>query len=157
MVCIDSKGSYIRGSQNRLIAVLGIEDLVIVDTDDALLVTTHDHSQKVKSIISALEEDGRNEVVAHASKTLPWGQAIKMQSGKSFNLTMLRIEPGRTLLFDEMDHYHRLLTFSEGQGVFTNKNGINHFTPGDVVEVKEGKQQLPQLRQRNRRHRRDPI
>ncbi|WP_321446526.1 sugar phosphate nucleotidyltransferase [uncultured Cohaesibacter sp.] len=138
VVCIDSKDSYIRGSQNRLIAVLGIEDLVIVDTDDALLVTTHDHSQKVKSIISTLEEDGRNEVVAHASKTLPWGQAIKMQSGKSFNLTMLRIEPGRTLLFDEMAHYHRLLTFSEGQGVFTNKAGISQFTPGDVVEVKEG-------------------
>lgn len=140
VVCIDTNNSYIRGSNHRLIAALGVDDLVIVDTDDALLVTTHDHSQKVKSVIHALEEDGRNEVVAHATKQYPWGQSVKMQSGKSFSLLMLRVEPQKSLLFEAMDDHHRLLTFSEGQGVFTKQSVIQQSAPGDVVEVKEGEE-----------------
>ncbi|TLP47170.1 mannose-1-phosphate guanylyltransferase/mannose-6-phosphate isomerase [Cohaesibacter sp. CAU 1516] len=137
VVCIESNNSYIRGSNNRLVAALGVDNLVIVDTDDALLVTTHEHSQKVKSVIQALEQDGRKEVVTHATKQFAWGQFVELQSGNQFNLAMLRVEPGKSLLFDDKADCHRLLSFSEGQGSFSKGAIITPVIPGEVLEIKE--------------------
>jgi mannose-1-phosphate guanylyltransferase len=54
-VVIDSRGNLVRTSADKLIALVGVENLVVVDTDDALLVTTHSHAQRVKEVIAELE------------------------------------------------------------------------------------------------------
>lgn len=65
VVCIETSNSLIRAG-SKLVTVIGLEDVIIVDTADALLVTNHANAQKVKEAVSRLKADGRVEVVQHA-------------------------------------------------------------------------------------------
>ncbi len=62
LLCIDSTGNIVR-SDGRLVALLGVDDLIIVDTPDALLVTRKIHAQRIKEIINRLESDGRSDLL----------------------------------------------------------------------------------------------
>jgi len=64
VLCIDTHNSLVRGC-GRLIAVIGMDDVIIVDTPDALLVTNHKNAQRVKDAVTALKHDGRMEVQCH--------------------------------------------------------------------------------------------
>jgi len=62
LLSIDSTGNIVR-SDKRLVALLGVDDLIVVDTPDALLVTRKCHAQRIKEIIIRLEEDGRDNLL----------------------------------------------------------------------------------------------
>jgi mannose-1-phosphate guanylyltransferase len=61
VVTVDTRGSYVRGSNGKVIAVVGLEDVVVVDTDDALLVMPRSRSQDVRDVVNALKAQKRNE------------------------------------------------------------------------------------------------
>jgi mannose-1-phosphate guanylyltransferase len=61
VVAVDTRGSYVRGGKGKVIAVVGLEDIVVVDTDDALLVMPRSRSQDVRAVVNALKAQKRNE------------------------------------------------------------------------------------------------
>ncbi|WP_306132368.1 mannose-1-phosphate guanylyltransferase [Roseivivax marinus] len=69
VMCIETSNSLIRAS-DKLVTVIGLEDVIIVDTADALLVTNHKNAQKVKEAVSVLKADGRIEVISHVEKAI---------------------------------------------------------------------------------------
>jgi mannose-1-phosphate guanylyltransferase/mannose-6-phosphate isomerase len=88
--------SYIYSS-NRMIATIGINDLVIVDTPDAILVSSKEHDQKVKQIVELLDKKGRNEQLHHRKVYRPWGWYDSIESGEHFQVKRLHVNPGAKL------------------------------------------------------------
>ena len=95
VMAMDTTNSLIR-SDGRLVVVVGLDDVIVVDTKDALLVTNKAHAQKVKQVVEALKSKNRPEVVSHAYATKPWGGVEDLISQTGYKLEMLTVRPGST-------------------------------------------------------------
>jgi mannose-1-phosphate guanylyltransferase len=103
-ISLDSCNNYIRGD-NKLIATLGIKNLVIVDTKDALLVAHKDHVEKVKQLVDQLKADQRSEYIHHREVYRPWGKYDLMDQGSRFQVKRITVKP-KAKLSVQM-HHHR--------------------------------------------------
>lgn len=92
-------------SQSRMVALLGVEDLVVVETADAVLVTRRDQSQNVKTIVDKLNAAKRSEQVNHRRVYRPWGYYESMDAGERFQVKRLVVNPGGRLSLQM--HHHR--------------------------------------------------
>jgi mannose-1-phosphate guanylyltransferase/mannose-6-phosphate isomerase len=92
----DSQGSYLR-SEGRLIAAVGVENLVIVETSDALLVSTREHADDVKLAVEQLKRSRRTEHAIHRRVYRPWGYYESIDSGDAFQVKRLMLKPGARL------------------------------------------------------------
>jgi mannose-1-phosphate guanylyltransferase/mannose-6-phosphate isomerase len=92
-------------SQHRLVACVGLDDVVVIETPDAVMVARRDKAQDVKSIVSKLREAGRPECVAHRKVQRPWGSYDSVDSGERFQVKRIVVEPGASLSLQM--HYHR--------------------------------------------------
>ena len=92
----DTKDSLIFG-ERRLVATLGIEGLVIVDTDDALLVADRSRSQEVREVVEDLKRGNRPEHLSHRRVYRPWGYFESIDAGERFQVKRLMVRPGHAL------------------------------------------------------------
>ncbi|EJD6410998.1 mannose-1-phosphate guanylyltransferase/mannose-6-phosphate isomerase [Providencia huaxiensis] len=99
-----SKRCFIH-AEDRLITTVGIEDLVIVDTKDALLVAHRDKVQNVKNIVSILKENARNEVLHHREVYRPYGKHDHIAEGERYHVKKVIVKPGQKTSMQL--HYHR--------------------------------------------------
>lgn len=100
----DSHDCLIR-SEGPLTAVLGIDDAVVVVTDDAVLVTSRHHAQDVKRVCERLKRERRREVLHHNRVYRPWGFYQTVHAGERFQVKRLTVHPGGKLSLQK--HYHR--------------------------------------------------
>lgn len=91
-----TRNSYLRGD-GLLVAAVGVENLVVVASKDAVLVTTHDHAQDVKKIVEELERRGSTSHMHHRRVVRPWGSYESLESGESFQVKLLIVNPGARL------------------------------------------------------------
>jgi mannose-1-phosphate guanylyltransferase len=103
-ICIDTKNTLIRGDE-RLIATIGVDDLVIVDTKDALLVAKKDQSQEVKEVTNKLKKKGRSEYFSHREVYRPWGKYDSIDQGERYQVKLITVKPGQKLSLQM--HHHR--------------------------------------------------
>lgn len=92
-------------SEQRLVAVVGVDDLVVVETADAVLVTNQAHAQQVKDVVAALHAQKRDEAVSHRRVFRPWGSYEGIDHGARFQVKRITVNPGATLSLQM--HYHR--------------------------------------------------
>ena len=95
VLTLDTTNSLIR-SDGRLVVVVGMDDVIVVDTKDALLVTNRAHAQKVKQVVEALKSGNRAEVVRHMYHSKPWGKVEDLISEAGYKLELLTVRPGST-------------------------------------------------------------
>ena len=81
----------------RLVATLGVEDLIIVDTDDALLVADRSRSQDVREVVEDLKRANRSEHLSHTRVYRPWGYYESIDAGERFQVKRLMVKPGAAL------------------------------------------------------------
>ena len=91
-----SRDNYIR-PHNRIVATVGVDDLVIVDTADAVLVAAKDRVQDVKAIVNRLNELGRPETELHREVYRPWGKYDSVDAGDRFQVKRITVNPGGKL------------------------------------------------------------
>lgn len=89
----------------RLIAAIGLEDCLIVETGDAILVSRGGHSQKVKGLINKLRADNRREVSEHLTTFRPWGSYTVLEEGPRYKIKRIVVNPCEWLSLQK--HYHR--------------------------------------------------
>jgi mannose-1-phosphate guanylyltransferase/mannose-6-phosphate isomerase len=89
----------------RLVALIGLDDVVVVDTDDALLVAHKDRVQEVKDIVSTLKAQSRPQAVWHRKVYRPWGSYDGIDSGERFQVKRIIVKPGASLSLQM--HHHR--------------------------------------------------
>ncbi len=95
-VAVDIKGSQLH-SQGPLIAALGIENLTVVATSDAILVMPNDRAQDVRLLVEKMGDEGRDELDGSAIGYRPWGYYEEIDSGPGFKVKRLVVNPGQTL------------------------------------------------------------
>ncbi|MCH7816952.1 MAG: mannose-1-phosphate guanylyltransferase/mannose-6-phosphate isomerase [Proteobacteria bacterium] len=114
----DVAGSYIE-AQSRLVAVVGIEDAVIVETPDAVLVASRSKAQAVKQIVAQLEAGKRDESINHSLVHRPWGSFQSLARGDGYQVKHLVINPGDSLSLQTHQHRSEHWTVIKGAGLIT--------------------------------------
>jgi mannose-1-phosphate guanylyltransferase/mannose-6-phosphate isomerase len=99
-----ARNCYLR-SEHRLVVGLGVEDLVVVETDDAVLVAHRDRAQEVKAIVGQLEAAGAREGKAHRRIYRPWGSYDGIVEGERWQVKKIVVNPGASLSLQM--HHHR--------------------------------------------------
>lgn len=104
IITMETKESMIIGDK-RLIATIGLQDCLIVETSDALLVAKRGHAQKVKDIVKRLKLEDRKEVSEHVTTYRPWGSYTILEEGERYKIKRVVVNPGERLSLQK--HYHR--------------------------------------------------
>lgn len=118
-------GSYIHAGES-LVAAIGLSNLIIVETKDALLVASKDRTQEVKTIVKRLKLEKREEVRLHKKVFRPWGSYECVDCGERFQAKRIMVNPGATLSLQR--HFHR----AEHWVVV---KGTAHITNGDQAII----------------------
>lgn len=103
-VTVDSHNSIVWGDR-RMVAALGLEDTIIIDTHDATLVCPKDRCQDVRKVVEVLKERGSEEAVTHRTMRRPWGSWTVIEQGPGFKIKMIEVKPGARL--SSQEHQHR--------------------------------------------------
>lgn len=93
---LDSRNTFVR-AETRFVAALGVENLVVVDTPDALLVAHKDASQAVKDVVAHLKKSGTALAVDHVITHRPWGTYEVLIEGEGFKVKRIEVKPGASL------------------------------------------------------------
>jgi mannose-1-phosphate guanylyltransferase/mannose-6-phosphate isomerase len=104
VVDIDTKNSLIIGGK-RLISTVGLEDVVVIETEDAVFLGKKGESQKVKALVEELIKQGKKESVEHLTIYRPWGSYTVLEEGARYKVKRIVVEPMQTLSLQM--HYHR--------------------------------------------------
>ena len=99
-----ARNCYLR-SEHRLVVGLGVEDLVVVETDDVVLVAHRDRAQDIKGIVGLLEKEGAPESKAHRKIYRPWGSYDGVTEGDRWQVKRIVVNPGASLSLQM--HHHR--------------------------------------------------
>jgi len=89
----------------RLVALVGVRNLVVVETPDAMLVADRSRSQDVKHIVNALQQQLRDEHILHRKVHRPWGSYDSIDEGRRFKVKRIQVNPGASLSLQK--HHER--------------------------------------------------
>ena len=154
----NSKNSLVHAS-SRLVSVVGVENLVIVETADAVLVADRKNSQDVKNIVGQLEAQQREEKNLHRKVSRPWGWYDSVDEGERFKVKRIQVKPGATLSL-QMQHHRpehgivvkgtaeitngdKVLLLNENQSTYIPQGQTHRLanpgkTPLEIIEVQSG-------------------
>ncbi len=104
VLTVDSHNSFIH-AQSKLVAVIGVHDLVVVETADAVMIAPKDRVQEVKQIVDQLKQLGRSEADLHRKASRPWGNYDLVDSGERHQTKRIIVKPGAKLSLQR--HHHR--------------------------------------------------
>ncbi|MEZ8042128.1 mannose-1-phosphate guanylyltransferase/mannose-6-phosphate isomerase [Vibrio sp. 1F263] len=104
VITVESTNNYIF-AENKLVSTVGVDNLVVIETKDAILVADKDKVQDVKEIVNKLKEAGRTEQQIHREVYRPWGKYDAIDSGVRDQVKRITVQPGEKLSIQK--HYHR--------------------------------------------------
>ncbi|MGB5679337.1 MAG: cupin domain-containing protein, partial [Gammaproteobacteria bacterium] len=99
-----TSNSYVRAN-NRLVVTLGVDNMIVVDTDDALLVASRDNVQDIKTIVEELSKENREEVSLHKTVYRPWGHYQGIDAGPHYQVKRITVSPAAAISLQM--HHHR--------------------------------------------------
>ena len=147
----DEDGNYCRGrilagdtqnslllSGSRLVAVLGLEGTIIVDTDDALLVCARERAQEVKGLAEALERERAPEYLHHRTVNRPWGHFTSLAMGASYQVKRISILPGKRLSLQSHRYRSEHWVVVEGEATVTIDEKVHRLQAGETVYIPVG-------------------
>lgn len=102
-VSIDTRGTFVH-AEDRVVATIGVENLVIIDTTDALLIAHRDQLQRVKEVVGELKARGHESYKIHKTVSRPWGTYTVLEGGPGFKIKRIEVKPGASL---SLQMHHR--------------------------------------------------
>jgi mannose-1-phosphate guanylyltransferase len=103
-IAIGTRDTFVH-ARDRVVATVGVENLVIVDTPDAILVAHRDHLQRVKEVVGELKARGHEAYMLHKTVSRPWGSYTVLEEGPGFKIKRIVVKPGASLSLQM--HHHR--------------------------------------------------
>jgi mannose-1-phosphate guanylyltransferase/mannose-6-phosphate isomerase len=154
----DTRNTLVHAS-HRLVSLVGVEDLIVIETPDAVMVAKKNRSQDVKHIVNALNTNGREEHALHRKVHRPWGWYDSVDEGGCFKVKRILVKPGAALSLQK--HHHRaehwivvkgsaeitngekVLTLSENQSTYIPSGELHRLknpgaSPLEIIEVQSG-------------------
>jgi mannose-1-phosphate guanylyltransferase/mannose-6-phosphate isomerase len=103
VIAVDCRNALIQ-SNKRLVAAIGVEDLNIVETADAVLITKRGESQRVREVVDVLKRNNAQEHVAHLTVQRPWGSYTVLENADDFKMKRITVKPGQSLSLQRHSH-----------------------------------------------------
>ena len=159
VILYEVKNSYIHSS-NRLVVAIGVSNLVIIDTQDALLVSDKKDTQSIKNIVEKLNKNDRSESINHRIIYRPWGHFDSIDYGKGFQVKRIYVNPGAKISLQKHQHRaehwvivkgvalitcgNQVFELKENQSTYIPKGEIHRLenreeTPLEIIEIQTGK------------------
>jgi mannose-1-phosphate guanylyltransferase/mannose-6-phosphate isomerase len=145
----ETTNTYINAN-HHVVATIGIDNLIIVDTSDAIFIATQDKAQEVKKIVEQLQQQDRKEQFYHRKVFRPWGWYDSIESGEHFQVKRLHINPGAKLSLQmhrkRAEHWVVVMgvaTAINGEEVLTLNKGESTYIPLGVTHAIENKTREP--------------
>ena len=158
VLCIDSTDSYVNAS-SRMVSLVGIDNVIVVETADAVLVADKARSQDVKKVVEQLKAQRREESDLHRKVCRPWGWYDSIDEGDRFKVKRIQVAPGASLSLQK--HYQRaehwivvkgtaevtcgdqVITLTENQSTYIPLGEVHRLanpgkTPLEIIEVQSG-------------------
>lgn len=159
----DNKGNVIKGdvstigttntyinAHHHMVATIGVDNLIIIDTPDATLVATQDKAHEVKSIVESLHKDGRTEGGEHRKVHRPWGWYDSIESGEYFQVKRLHVKSGAKLSLQKHQKRAEHWVVVKGTATVTNdkktfdlEKGESTYIPIGIIHALENKTNEP--------------
>jgi len=134
----DCQNSLIQSSQGRLVAGLGLRDVAVIDTPDALLVLSRDRAQDVRQLVDRLGEKNRREVKDHRRVHRPWGWYESIDSGANHQVKILTINPGGRLSLQSHKHRSEHWVVVRGTAQVTLDKDVRQVSENESIYVPAG-------------------
>lgn len=133
----NSKNSLIHAS-SRLVSAVGVENLIIVETADAVLVADRKNSQDVKNIVTQLEVQQREEKNLHRKVSRPWGWYDSVDEGERFKVKRIQVKPGASLSLQMHHHRAEHWIVVKGTAEITNGDKVLILTENQSTYIPQG-------------------
>ncbi len=124
--------------RNRLIACLGLNDLIIVDTPDALLITRKDKSEDVKNVVDMLKKNKRQEYFLHQTVKRSWGKYTVLDRGDGFKVKLVEVKPGKTLTLQKHTRRSEHWVVLEGKAKAIRDKKVNYVKANESIFIPSG-------------------
>ena len=133
----NSKNSLVHAS-SRLVSAVGVENLIIIETADAVLVADRKNSQDVKNIVGQLEAQKREEKNLHRKVSRPWGWYDSVDEGERFKVKRIQVKPGASLSLQMHHHRAEHWIVVKGTAQITNGDQVNTLTENQSTYIPQG-------------------
>jgi mannose-1-phosphate guanylyltransferase/mannose-6-phosphate isomerase len=158
VLCTDSRNTLVHAT-SRLVSLVGVDDLIVIETPDAVLVADRTRSQDVKHIVNTLGKQGREEQTLHRKVHRPWGWYDTIDEGDGFKVKRIQVKPGASISLQK--HHHRaehwivvrgtaeinngnqILFLNENQSTYISLGVVHRLAnpgsnPLEIIEVQSG-------------------
>ncbi|MBW3567184.1 MAG: mannose-1-phosphate guanylyltransferase/mannose-6-phosphate isomerase [Proteobacteria bacterium] len=136
-VLVDASDNYVN-ADGRLVAVVGVNDLVIVDTPDALLIGHREKTQKVKEVVEHLRLRDHESARLHRTVHRPWGTYTVLEEGKDFKMKRIVVKPGATLSLQMHHHRSEHWVIVQGNAEVVNGDEVLRLTKDQSTYIPAG-------------------
>jgi len=131
---LESENSLIRGDR-RLVATVGLKDLIVVDTEDAVLVCARDRAQDVRRIVEQIKDKGGEESIVHRTVKRPWGSYTLLDQGDKFKVKRLTVNPNSRMSLQIHHHRSEHWVVVSGTARVTVADKVYDLHPGESTFV----------------------
>jgi mannose-1-phosphate guanylyltransferase / mannose-6-phosphate isomerase len=135
VINIDAHDNFVQA--NKTVAIVGLSDIVVVDTPDALLVSHKEHSQSVKKVVDQLNQQQPHLVETHAKVRRPWGTYESMHQSAAHQVKYIVVEPGGRLSLQSHEHRAEHWVVVAGQATITVGETCATYSPGQHVYIQK--------------------
>ncbi len=136
-VLIDCRNTYVQGDQ-RLVAAVGVDNLLIIDTGDAVLVASRDRAQEVKAVVEELTRQDHDSVVHHRTVHRPWGSYTMLEDGDDCKVKRLILRPGGVLALQRHRRRSEHWTVVAGTASVRVDDSESELQAGQTVQIPVG-------------------
>ena len=133
-VLIDSRDTFVQG-EHRLVAAVGVDNLVIVDTGDAVLVASRDRAQDVKAVVDELRRTDHASAVMHRTVHRPWGRYTVLEDGGDCRIKRLKVKPGGVLSLQRHQRRAEHWTVISGEATVQLGDAVSQLKAGETIAI----------------------
>jgi mannose-1-phosphate guanylyltransferase/mannose-6-phosphate isomerase len=148
-MALDTKNCLIYGNK-RLLSTIGLEDCLIVETDDAVLVAKKGETWKVREIVNRLRENKRKEASEHLTTYRPWGSYTVLEQGPKYKIKRVVVNPGEKISLQKHSHRseHWVIVRGTAKIVIGNEEILVHenesaYVPKSTLHRLENEGEIP--------------
>ena len=137
VVFVDTENTFVQ-SEERLVATLGIRDLIVVDTPDALLISHADKVQDVKKVVAQIKASEHKAVKLHRTVSRPWGTYTVLEEAPGFKIKRIEVKPGASLSLQMHHHRSEHWVVVNGSAKITNGDNEIFVQPNESTYIPAG-------------------
>ena len=134
---VDTRNTFVQ-SDGRLVATVGVDDLVVVDTSDALLIARADRVQEVRRVVQRLKDERHEAYRLHRTVNRPWGSYTVLEEGSRFKIKRIVVRPGERLSLQMHHHRSEHWIVVQGMARVTNGDGARLVNSNESTYIPAG-------------------